>query len=51
VYDLQCVLSDQGIEDSELPQQEGATHNALDDARYIKRLWQIYGPHLPPYVG
>lgn len=51
IYDLQCELSDRGIEDHELPQQEQGLHNALDDARHIKRLWQIYGPHIPPYVS
>lgn len=44
VYDLQCVLSDQGMEDSDLPPQEGGLHNALDDARNIRFLWQLYAP-------
>lgn len=45
IRDLQQVLDERGIEDSELPPQEGGVHNALSDARHIKRLWEIYGGH------
>jgi hypothetical protein len=41
--DLQEVLDKDHIEDSELPPQEGTAHNALADARYIKRLWEAFG--------
>lgn len=36
--DLQHVLDVRGISDDELPQQEGKAHNALEDARHIKKL-------------
>lgn len=61
IRDLQHVLDEQDISDEKLPQQEGGLHNALSDAKHIKRLWEIYGPdeHRPhvqdpilsPYVG
>ena len=37
--DLQQVLDERGISDEELPEQEEGLHNALHDARYLKRLW------------
>jgi hypothetical protein len=41
ICDLQQVFDERGITDDTLPEQEGSAHNALDDARYIKRLWQF----------
>jgi 3' exoribonuclease, RNase T-like len=43
IKDLQCVLDERGISDSELPQQDGIAHNALADVLYVKSLWEIYG--------
>lgn len=40
IRDLQYLLDERGIADDELPQQEEAIHNALADARHIKRLWE-----------
>lgn len=40
IKDLQQVLDERGIVDSDLPQQEDGLHNALADARHIKRLWE-----------
>jgi hypothetical protein len=37
--DLQQVLDERGISDDELPEQEEGLHNALSDARHLKRLW------------
>ncbi|SRR6266702_345413 len=37
--DLQQVLDERGISDDELPEQEEGLHNALEDARHLKRLW------------
>ena len=39
IKDLQQVLDDRGISDDELPEQEEGKHNALEDARHIKKLW------------
>ena len=41
IRDLQQVLDEGKIDDDELPQQEGTAHNALDDAKHIKRLWEF----------
>lgn len=41
IRDLQYLLDEQGIDDSDLPAQEGAAHNALEDAKYIKQLWEF----------
>lgn len=38
--DLQYALDERGIPDHDLPVQEGATHNALSDAKYIKLVWE-----------
>ena len=40
IRDLQHILDDRSIVDEELPQQENGVHNALADARHIKRLWE-----------
>jgi len=40
IRDLQYLLDVQYISDDELPQQDGNAHNALDDAHYIKKLWE-----------
>lgn len=40
IKDLQYVLDEHGISDDELPQQEGTVHNALEDARHIKKIWE-----------
>jgi hypothetical protein len=39
IRDFQQVLDDRGITDEELPQQEDGKHNALEDARYLEKLW------------
>jgi len=39
IKDLQQVLDDRGISDDELPAQEDGVHNALEDARHLKKLW------------
>jgi len=39
IKDLQHVLDERGISDDELPEQEEGLHNALHDARHLKRLW------------
>jgi len=39
IHDLQHVLDERSIFDEELPPQEGGQHNALADARHIKKLW------------
>jgi hypothetical protein len=41
IRDLQYELDLQHVSDDQLPQQEGQAHNALEDARHIKRLWDI----------
>lgn len=40
IHDLQQLLDERGIYDDQLPQQEGASHNALEDARHIKKLYE-----------
>lgn len=40
IRDLQHVLDERGIPDNDLPPQEGGAHNALEDARHIKKLWE-----------
>jgi hypothetical protein len=37
--EFQQVLDERGIADEQLPEQEGGLHNALEDARHLKRLW------------
>lgn len=37
--EFQQVLDERGIADEELPEQEEGLHNALADARHLKRLW------------
>lgn len=39
IKDFQQVLDERGISDEELPEQEEGLHNALEDARHLKRLW------------
>lgn len=39
IKDLQHVLDDRSWTDDMLPEQEGNAHNALADAKHIKRLW------------
>lgn len=40
--DLQQVLDNLHIADERLPQQEKGLHNALEDARHLKKLWQMF---------
>lgn len=39
IRDIQYVLDERGIKDEELPAQEDGVHNALEDAKHIKKLW------------
>jgi len=39
VHEFQQVLDERGISDEELPKQEDGLHNALADARHLKKLW------------
>src|SRR5579859_68019 len=41
IRDLQYVLDERGITDEMLPPQEEQSHNALADARYIQKIWQV----------
>lgn len=41
IRDIQYLLDEQSIDDSDLPQQEGTAHNALEDARHIQKLWEF----------
>jgi hypothetical protein len=41
IRDLQYELDLHQILDDQLPQQEQGLHNALEDAKYIKRLWDM----------
>lgn len=41
IRDIQYLLDERCIDDSDLPAQEGAAHNALADAKYIKQLWEF----------
>lgn len=41
IKDIQYILDERGISDDQLPQQEEDVHNALADARHIKRLWEF----------
>lgn len=40
ICEFQYVLDGRHISDNQLPQQESGTHNALEDARHLKRLWE-----------
>jgi 3'-5' exoribonuclease Rv2179c-like domain len=40
IRDLQYLLDQESIDDDDLPQQENGLHNALEDARHIKKLWE-----------
>lgn len=40
IKDIQSILDVHGLADEALPQQEEGLHNALADARHIKRLWE-----------
>jgi hypothetical protein len=40
IKDIQQILDENCISDDMLPKQEGQSHNALEDARYIKRVWE-----------
>jgi 3' exoribonuclease, RNase T-like len=39
IKDFQQILDDRGISDDDLPEQEDGLHNALADARHLKKLW------------
>lgn len=39
ICDLQQILDDRGISDNDLPEQEEGLHNALADAKHLKKLW------------
>jgi hypothetical protein len=41
IKDFQQVLDEYrgGISDDELPEQKSGIHNALSDARHLKKLW------------
>lgn len=39
IRDLQYILDERGMKDEDLPQQEEGLHNALEDAKHIKKLW------------
>ncbi len=39
--DIQQVLDERGITDDKLPPQEGQVHNALADARHIRKIWEM----------
>jgi hypothetical protein len=39
IRDLQYLLDERGIKDEDLPKQAETAHNALADARQIKRIW------------
>lgn len=41
IADLQMLLDAQGITDDMLPPQEEGQHHALEDARHVKRLWEL----------
>lgn len=41
IRDLQHVLDNRSIADELLPEQDGQLHNALADAKHIKRIWQF----------
>lgn len=40
IKEFQQILDEHGISDDALPQQEEGLHNALADAKHIKRLWE-----------
>lgn len=39
IRDFQHILDDRGILDDDLPQQDNSTHNALEDAKHLAKLW------------
>jgi hypothetical protein len=39
ITEFQQILDGRGVYDDQLPQQEEGTHNALEDARHLKKLW------------
>jgi hypothetical protein len=39
-HDLMQLASSLGLDDSTFPKQEGALHNALEDARWTKQAWE-----------
>lgn len=39
IRDFQYVLDEYEVADEDLPAQEAIAHNALEDARHLKRLW------------
>lgn len=51
IHDLQQELDRIGLEDSDLPPQKGTAHNALEDARYIKKLWKWLEPEPLPHIS
>jgi 3'-5' exoribonuclease-like protein len=40
ICDFQYVLDGRHIPDDQLPQQESGVHNALEDAKHLKKLWE-----------
>lgn len=40
MHDIQQTLDERSIPDEVLPQQEATAHNALEDARHIRQIWQ-----------
>jgi len=51
IKDLQYLLDERGISDDELPQQDGQAHNALDDAKHIKLLYDFVQNQPPTKKG
>ncbi|HZU01543.1 MAG TPA: 3'-5' exoribonuclease [Ktedonobacteraceae bacterium] len=41
IKDIQFLLDDYGLSDDALPQQEEGLHNALSDAKHIKKIWEF----------
>jgi 3'-5' exoribonuclease Rv2179c-like domain len=41
IRDIQHLLDERGISDDQLPLQKDLTHNALEDARHIKHIWEF----------
>jgi len=40
ICDFQYVLDGRHLSDDQLPKQENGLHNALEDARHLKKLWE-----------
>lgn len=39
IHEFQQILDERGIPDDDLPKQEDGLHNALTDAKHLKKLW------------